>query len=290
MTIDMTTSAPRKLPVWAITTRAYSYVWDHRAPFAIPILVLFVALVATTILMQLPYIAAAQDGGSVPISASLAALVGYIAKVTISIAFAVGVHRTVLLSEGREGLSFFRWDANFRRYFVTMLLIVLITVGYFLASMLLAAIVGGIGVFVGKLVGGGIGAVLMIVFGIAALAGFLWLTAQFSRVILALPAAALGEQDAIALSWRVTRGNGWLLLGASFLAALPVFVATLIAEAPYMINAIADRMAQPHAPMTPPGLGTIVALALIGALSAPVLVTVLSLSYDVLARGGGPRD
>ena len=290
MTIDMTTSAPRKLPVWAVTTRAYGYVWDHRAPFAIPVLILFVALVATTILMQLPYVAAAQGGGSVPISAKLGALVGYIAKVAISIAFAVGVHRTVLLNEGREGLSFFRWDMNFRRYFVTLLLIVLITVGYLLASILLGAIVGGIGVFAGKLAGGGTGAVLMIACGIAALGGFLWLTAQFSRVFLALPAAALGEQEAITLSWRATRGNGWLLLGASFLAALPVFVATAIAEAPYIINSVADRMAQPHAPTTPPGLGTIVALSLVGALSAPVLITVLSLSYDVLVRGGGPRD
>lgn len=290
MTIDMMTSAPRRLPVWAITTRAYGYVWDHRRPFAIPVLLLFAALIATTILMQLPYLAAAQSGGSVPLGAELGALVGYIAKTTISIAFAVGVHRTVLLGEGREGLSFFRWDENFRRYFVTMLLIVLIAVGYMLSSMLLAALVGGIGVFVGKLAGGGIGAVLMIGFGIAALAGYLWLTAQFCRVILALPAAALGEPDALALSWRVTRGNGWLLLGVSFLAALPVLVAAAIAEAPYVINAAADKMAQPHAPTTPPGLGTIVALALIGALSAPVLITVLSLSYDVLARGGGPRD
>jgi hypothetical protein len=30
--------------------------------------------------------------------------------------------------------------------------------------------------------------------------------------------------------------------------------------------------------------------AIIGALTAPVLVAVLSLSYDVLVRGGGPQD
>jgi hypothetical protein len=38
------TSYPlRRLPVWAIFKRSYSYVWDYRGTFAVPILVVFLA-------------------------------------------------------------------------------------------------------------------------------------------------------------------------------------------------------------------------------------------------------
>ena len=75
--------------------------------------------------------------------------------------------------------------------------------------------------------GPGGGAILTIV-GLLALAGVLWF---YARLALAAP-ATIGEGRMMAFrTWRWTRGNGWLILGAIVLVTFPLSVATGIVSA-----------------------------------------------------------
>lgn len=287
MTIDLTTPPRPRLPVWAVVTRSYSYVWEHRSLFAIPVAMLCLAQVAAGILLRSPHL---HTGGHPTGGEILGAVVGFVAKLAIAMAFAVGVHRTVLLNEDRAGIGFFRWDSGLWRYFGATLMIFLVTIGYLLVIALIAFLCAFVAGMARKLVGGGGGTVIALASVLAGIAGYLMVTARFLTVSLALPAAALGADQSMATAWRTGGGNGWRLFAAMILACVPFVVAGVIVEAPYLINVIAASMAEPHAPPPPPGLGTLIANGLVTGLSTPILITVLSLSYDVLARGGGPRD
>lgn len=286
MTTDTTIPVSRRLPILAVVTRSYGYVWDHRVLFAVPVAMLCLAQIAASVLLRSPHLEAADSPTA---AATLGAIFGFVAKLAITMAFAVGVHRTVLLNEDRGGIGFFRWDAALGRYFGATAMIFLISCLYILAIALIGFVCAVVIGAAEKLLGGGIGIALSIVVGLAGIVGYALVTGRFLTVTLALPAAALGADQSIATAWRAGRGNSWRLFGAVILAYLPFLVASLIIEAPYFIDAAATLWSEPHASMPAPGLGLLALNSLVTAVSAPVLITVVSLSYDVLVRGGGPQ-
>lgn len=286
MSFAIMADTPRKLPVWAVITRSYSYVWERRGFFAIPVALLFLAQIAADILLRSP---AATGGGHPGVGLILGAICGFLGKLAISMAFAVGVHRTVLLDEEVGGVSFFRFGDGFWRYLGASLMLIPVGLCYALAMVAIGVVLGLGTAGAMKAIGGGGGVALSGVLMLAGLAGYFAATARFMSLWLSLPAAAVGGDRGLVSAWHAGRGNGWRLFGAFMLSALPFIIGSVIVQAPHMIDVIASVTADPHAKPPPLGLGTIIANSLIVALLTPVMITVLSLCYDVLVRGGGPQ-
>ena len=95
-------------------------------------------------------------------------------------AFAVGIHRFVLLAEAPSGIGFFRWDRHFVQYvLVSMLLFILI-----LSAALMVLTATNLDPTAPS--SGPTALLSLIVMPVAALV--------FSRLVLALPSAAAGDQ------------------------------------------------------------------------------------------------
>jgi hypothetical protein len=194
----------------------------------------------------------------------------------------VGIHRTVLLDEARPGVGFLRLDGNLLRYIGAWLLLMVLGILFAVITLLLvmiAAMVGGLAKPQSN--GPAIAlATLAIIFAVGAL---------FLRFMLALPAAAVGSQDGLGVSWTATRGNWLRLLAAVILTLLPFIIIDILLVIPTMRDAAAMLRAGVQKPIEQP-LGLLVATALIKSIDLAVLTVMLSLSYDVLVRGGGPTD
>ena len=290
MNDDAVVPIRRRLPVWAVVERSYRYVWEHQALFALPVLALFIATLGISFVAQ-----TAMDGGTTPPSVTdpsvfggaFLALGADLALIILSIAFVVGVHRTVLLDEIRGGTGFFRWDENLRRYLWTLVLLVFAPVPAILGAGIGVAVVAAIlGVLLIKS-DAGMGAYG--IYFIAMMAISLFATIFISlRLSLALPAAALGDAKRLTLSWQATKGNTARLFAVSFLTWMPFFILSMVVAVPEMGDMIAAILAG-RAPAPPqPGIIALAFSAALQAVSIPILTTMLSLCYDVLVRGGGP--
>jgi hypothetical protein len=267
------------LPVWAVVTRSYAYVWERRSLFAVPMLLVFIVELAASLYIRNAGPAAPD---APPGTKGLVFLVS-IAVTIFSMSVIVGVHRTVLLGDIRPGISFLRWDGNLLRYVGTSLL--LAAIGMLLATIfiLLLAIVAGLGGMMSAPAGRG-------AFGIiAAAAAFILLFAFFLRFMLALPAAAVGvQQDRLGVSWKATHGNWLRLFATGFLTALPLIVLNILVALP-AIDQVSQAMAAGQQPVAvPQPVAILVVSAAIKAVNLAVLTVMLSLCYDVLVRGGGP--
>ena len=287
--MDEVLPAQRRLPVWATFRRSYGYVWEYRALFAAPILIVFVATLAGNLvvgaIMPAPDdLAATQPGAAaIVVSALFRIAIGI-----LGMSVAVGVHRTVLLDEVRSGFAFLRGDRHLWSYFKTTVLLLLI---YLLLLLGLAAIVGIVGFAVAAFTQGtGMDMPAAARIGFALLvAGMVAVGALvFLRLALALPAAALGDGRWLELSWRATRHNALRLFAASALVFLP-WAATILLVELAVVSAFAGFTFETEA--MPPGLRllTLVVQAAASAIAVPVFTVMLSLSYDVLVRGGGPQ-
>ncbi len=265
----------KRLPVWAVVKRSYGYVWDHRILLAIPLLLVFVVnLVSGIYLRNLATTEAPPPQGVVWLTG--------IAVIVFSMTVVVGIHRTVLLDEARPGVGFLRLDGNLLRYIGAWLLLMVLGILFAVITLLLvmiAAMVGGLAKPQSN--GPAIAlATLAIIFAVGAL---------FLRFMLALPAAAVGSQDGLGVSWTATRGNWLRLLAAVILTLLPFIIIDILLVIPTMRDAAAMLRAGVQKPIEQP-LGLLVATALIKSIDLAVLTVMLSLSYDVLVRGGGPTD
>jgi hypothetical protein len=250
----MTDASPRRLPVELVVKRSFLYAWESRETLAAP----FIIYASVWVLAELLNIAAG--------SKSFATLFLVAAEQIFAVAFAVGLNRFVLLGEVRNGFQFFRWDRHFVQYLlVTFLLLIL-------AMMAALIVIGAVGTDAagGTAEPNAAGAL----FGLAVMLG---VALVLSRIALSLPAAALGEQKRPREIWQATEGNSFRLLAAALLTALPFLV----------VEAALSRLM--------PGQGNIVveflmtvAQALLASVQLIVVTVMLSLSYDVLIRGGGP--
>jgi hypothetical protein len=270
-------SVGKRLPVWAVVTRSYGYVWDHRALLAVPLLLVFAVNLLGSIYAQH---AIAAAGGPQFVPKGLILLISF-ALLVFSMSVIVGIHRTVLLDETRQGVGFLRLDGNLLRYLGAWIMLALLA-GLFAVIFLLLLVVAGFATGFIKRHAPGEGVISLLAITVAFLLGVFFL-----RFMLALPAAAVGSADGLGVSWSATRGNWLRLLAAGILTSLP-FVALDIALAiPAMVHAMSALHADVQKPVVQP-IAILIASALVKAVDLAVLTVMLSLSYDVLVRGGGP--
>jgi hypothetical protein len=252
----MTDATPRRLPIEIVVKRSFLYAWESRevlaAPFAIYVVVTILAEIVLGVL-----VGSKSHGPLYLLSA---------AEQVFAVAFAVGLHRFVLLGEVQAGPRFFRWDRHFVQYVVLTLLLLIMALA---AAIIVMGALGTDGTG-GAVEPGAPGAL----FGLAVMLG---VALVLSRLALALPAAALGERKRPREIWQATEGNSFRLLGATLLTALPF----LIVEA-----ALSRLMPEPRGDALE--ILMTVAEGVLSAMQLTVVTVMLSLSYDVLIRGGGP--
>jgi hypothetical protein len=267
----------KRLPVWAVVKRSYGYVWDHRVLLAVPLLLVFVVNLGSGIYAQRWVV---QAGGPQFVPKGLITLSSF-AVIAFSMTVIVGIHRTVLLDETRRGIGFLRLDGNLLRYIGTWIMLMLLAV-LFAVILLLALIVVGFATGLIKQRAASEAWILLAGIGVAFILGILFL-----RFMLALPAAAVGSADGLGVSWSATRGNWMRLLGTVILTSLPFIAIDILLAVPAMQDAMSSLRAGVQKPIEQP-IFILVASSLIKAIDLAVLTVMLSLSYDVLVRGGGP--
>jgi hypothetical protein len=252
----MMNAAPRRLPIDMVVRRSFLFAWESRAALMAPLLI-YAGITAIADL------AAMQVFG---VDNRAAVFLITILEQIFGMAFAVGIHRFVLLAETPAGFRFFRWDRNFVQYVVVALLLLIIG-----ASALLMA-VGALGgdPTAQPPAASGVGALVSL---------FIMIFAALilSRFSLALPATALADPVRPRQIWQMTVGNGWRLVATAMLVVLPFF----------MLDALYIQI------LGGDGIAKIVLIAMLRLTATVQLVVttiMLSLSYDVLIRGGGPTS
>ena len=258
----MITTPPRRLPIDVVLKRSFLYAWESRSTLAKPYAIYVIVAVLADLLLG----EAANSANSV----RLYLLTGV--EEVFAMAFAVGIHRFVLLHEVNAGFRFFRWDRHFLQYLLTALVL-------FLLGLLAAFPALGV-------VGGAAGPAGSGVAGISALFGLAFvMTAAviLSRMALALPAAAIGEATPPRAIWDATRGNGFRLLALTIMTVLPFMAiqAVLLHLLPGMNDPAATGFSTTEILVT-------IVWGLISPIQLIVVTVMLSLCFDVLVRGGGP--
>lgn len=270
-------SVRKRLPVWAVVKRSYGYVWDHRALLAVPLLLVFAVNLASGVYLQHLFAAA---GGPQLAPQGLVLLISF-TVIVFSMSVVVGIHRTVLLDETRRGIGFLRLDGNLMRYIGAWLLLALLGILLAVIFVLLLTILA---LATGLTKQHSPHPVLIAVSSFVAV--FI-LGIFFLRFMLALPAAAVGSKDGLGVSWSATRGNWMRLLAAGILTVLPFLILDVLIAIPVMHNAISALRVGIQKPVEQP-IAILFASSFVKAVDLAVLTVMLSLSYDVLVRGGGP--
>ena len=259
---------PRRLPVLDVAGRSYGYVWDQRTLLLGPLSVVF--------LIQYVVAIAGQLGGDAKpdLSRTISLLAISVAGIVGLMTFAVGLHRTILTGDIRHGIFFLRWDHDLRRYAWAWFKIFVLA----LAGAVIVAFLGGIVAALmhawahWKNVAIGLGALLGV--GIVIV----------PRSVLALPAAALGEDGSIRRSWHITRGNGLRMIGVLLLATLPFILLGLLLKLPAWAAGVMSK-AVPNVAEALISLKYVLMAfsAALQAVSTAVLTATLSFSYGALA-------
>jgi hypothetical protein len=255
----------RALPVWLVVRRAFSYAWESRAALWAP----YAIFTALTLAADM-----ALDAVGVRPVDPLRILVEAASEV-FAMAFAVGIHRFVLLGEAPRGVRFFRWDKHLVQYVLTALALVLAGA---LALIFARGIAKGLGESGGA---AAFGAVFLAVSGVL-------IASLLCRVSLMLPSAALGDLAPTRLVWRATHGNGPRLLGATMLVVGPFIAAQFLIL--WLLRPPGQFMPGSVEISGLAGLVATAAVALISPLQLIVLTMALALEYDFLVRGRGPAQ
>ena len=269
----------RHLPVWVVVKRSSGYVWENRSRLLLPLCIVLLWYLVI-LFAEAPFLPRPTDDSLPSVVSLLTNLAASVAELVIAAAFAVGVHRMVLLGEVRDGFNFLRWDADFRRYFWIAFTLLLLSVGpvMVLASAPVLDLADEIGT------------PAYLALALAVIAWVVWAILSI-RLTLALPAAALGYIHCFKLSWRATQQNLWRLLAVTAIVGLPIGIieATVVA--------IADAVLGTHFGSAA-GSSTAIHLALVrlpditvsavaAAISEAIYIASLSFSYDFLVRGSG---
>src|ERR1700748_2949595 len=109
----MMNAVPKRLPIDMVVRRSFLFAWESRAVLMAPLLV-YAAITAIADLAAMQVF-----GGDNRAAVFLITILEQI----FGMAFAVGIHRFVLLAEAPAGFRFFRWDRNFVQYVVVALLL-----------------------------------------------------------------------------------------------------------------------------------------------------------------------
>jgi len=251
--IDTPQRPARKLPVETVLKRAFLYAWESRNLLLRPYLIFAALLIATDLIAEV--FAGPKN--------LIAAEILLVAQGLITTAFAVGIHRFVLLNETPKGVGFFHLDRYFVRYILISIILGLLLLVAAAPSVALQQTVGG------GAPGGtaGIAALFALVF-------FVTSVLAVVRLSLLLPSAAVGDETPAKTIWQTTYGNGFRLMATGLLTAFPFFVAAVILSS------------------APDGELLRIAAIVVSGLIAPAEVIVLNtaqaLCYDLLVRGNGP--
>jgi hypothetical protein len=248
----MTDASPRRLPIEIVVKRSFLYAWESREILGAPFFIYAAVTILAELLLDLS-VGSKNHAALYLLSA---------AEQLFAVAYAVGLHRFVLLGEVRAAPRFFRWDRHFVQYVLLTLLLLILALA---AAVIVMGVIGANGAEPGAP-----GAL----FGLAVMLG---VALVLSRLALALPAAALGEQKRPREIWQKTEGNSFRLLAATLLTALPF----LVVEA-----ALSRLLPEPRNGAVE--LLVTVTQGLLSSMQLTVVTVMLSLSYDVLIRGGGP--
>ena len=252
----MIQTPPRRLPIEVVVKRSFLFAWESRFVLAVPYAIYAVA----TILADLVLSRGLSSDNRIALYVLTAA------EQIFAMAFAVGIHRYVLLGEAHPGLRFFRWDRHFVQYVLIAILLLILAMT---AALMVFGVMGNDPAAAATGMGGAtalFGLAVMLVTGLV-----------LSRLSLALPLAAIGDQVRTRTVWQATEGNGFRLLATILVTILPFLV----------IEAVLIRL------MPDPSGGVLeilvtMALGLISPIQLIVVTITLALSYDVLVRGGGP--
>ena len=255
-----TTEAPvaQRLPVFEVIGQSYRYAWDQRGNFDIAWLMIITASIisalATRFLIDPAY-------SLIPIAFNILAGI-------ISMAFHVGLCRRILLRNNSSGLGILCWDRNWRRYFLLSTGLALLCILAFLAPLLLLELALPSGLYAGP--AGALAAVASAFF-------------VGHRLILALPAAAIGDDGPFALSWRSTAGNVFRLFAVGFLSFLPVAVPAIVAFLSLLATAMqASADAADWKDALRWGVPLKILFSIFGTWAGTVLATALALSHQRL--------
>jgi hypothetical protein len=247
-----------RLPVRATARETYRYMRGHLRLLATPALLLFLADSLFSGLTR-------HNFGRTGVLTELIPVWQIIGSV-IDSAFVVGLYRAVIAGEERGGLAFFRWDRPLWCYALAGLklgfaLIALIMLLLWLSHGYLARLHERPALQFALLVALAVPLVYLVL-----------------RMMLALPAAALGEERYARMSWRAMAGNNRRLLALLLLALIPTMIGTAVLVLALAIIVELTGM--------PPMVKT-VSLAGYGAafetMATVVMTVALALSYRTLA-------
>jgi hypothetical protein len=246
----------RKLPVEIVVRRAFLFSWESRHILLPPFLIYATLTILAEVLVS--QIGGADDHRPIYILTAIEQI--------FAMAFAVGIHRYVLLGEAPAGFGFFRWDRHFVRYVLVTILLFILGV---LAAVPTASVASGVGPGGVEGMGGA-----TVFFGMATL----FLAASILvRLALLLPSAAIGDETRAKTIWGMTQGNSFRLIAATLMTVLPFLI----------VQAALLRL------MPENGGGAIeilvtIAVGLVSPAQLITLTVLLALCYDLLVRGNGP--
>ena len=262
--------AESRLPIWPTARRSYLHLWDRRHDLRLPLMIVF-----TVQLLLLPIDMIGSWGSGLPAGWVFGLrAISVVVRAVVSFSFVVAVHRQVLLGEAPVCRKVFRLRARLFRYIGGWLFLGVLPVMIITAFMIWSAILMHFS-FAGS-------ASHKLIEGAATIATAL-ATWFFLRSMLLLPATAVGARQGWAMSWDATKGNVLRLLALLLLVITP---AALLEPALWsLVRFVSEGSIAVTNVMAIPA--TIFACAT----DAVVLVLfpiALSLSYDVLVRGGTP--
>jgi hypothetical protein len=251
--------APTPLPVREIIAKSYAYAWENRSALILPIAVL---LLLDLFSAWLSLKAAATDE-SVRAHILIPSLVSIWFFLLGTMAFAVGIHRRILLGEARQDLALFQIDRKLLTYLWTMLKVSLALAAICLMLILPIAIFQAVTTTVASQPPSldNMLPLTMVAIFIDLLFGI--------RLMLALPGAAVGGERSIRRSWRMSQGN-WGRL---------IFILCGV-TLPFQIPALSISQMDPGAI----SWAAIILNAILTTISLPVLTVALSLSYGKLSE------
>jgi hypothetical protein len=195
-------------------------------------------------------------------------------------AVVVGLHRTILLDETRQGLRFPRFDGNLKRYFVLCFGTGILGL---IAGVIIAEIVTVIAHASGHwIVPAGTRPHLHLE---ATWFGFVVCLLIFARFMLALPSAAVGGSGSVGTSYKATQGNWLRLVAVATLTGLPL-VPLVIASASLEAGALREAISTGRPAQLDHSTLFLIVSTAIRTLEAAVMTVMLSLSYRHLVQGG----
>lgn len=252
----------RPLPVGEIIAKSYGYAWNNRNALILPIAVLLLLdLLGAWLTIQI-----GAAGGLAALSLSFLSVLPFLIG---TMAFAIGIHRHILLGEARQDLALFRFDRGLAVYVWTLvkislalLLICLVLIMPLLAVEAVTTAAKGQPPSLDMVLPLALAAISVdLMFGL--------------RLMLALPGAAVGGVRSIRGAWRMGSGNWARLIFVFFAVTLPFQLPSL-------------AMMQAH--LGQASWALIVFNAVLSVISVPIFTVALALSYGTLVPPEPPKE